>query len=109
MQSSTNHPAKSKDPYQIIRDFCRNYHYHEVQEMLWDWLVTAISRNNSIYDDGKERGSLFLLYENITLLVAAAYSVHQQPATKAATTTGATAAPNPKAPAKNKKPGTTKP
>jgi hypothetical protein len=105
MPSSTNHPVKSKDPYQIIRDFCRNYHYHEVQEMLWDWLVTAISRNNSIYDDGKERGSLFLLYENITLLVAAAYSVHQQPASAAP----AKAAPNPKAPTKNKKPGTTKP
>jgi hypothetical protein len=106
MPSSTNHPVKSKDPYQIIRDFCRNYHYHEVQEMLWDWLVTAISRNNSIYDDGKERGSLFLLYENITLLVAAAYSVHQQPAS---TVAPAKATPNPKAPAKNKKPGTTKP
>lgn len=97
MPSPPNEIEKKKDPYQAIRDFCRNYHHHEVQEMLWDWLVTALSRSNSLYDDGKERGSLFLLYENITLLIAAAYTVHHN-------SPAATAAPAPKAPTKNKKP-----
>ena len=90
--------AETKDPYQAIKNFCTSYHRHEVQHMLWDWLVTAISRTHSIYDDGKERSSLFLLYENIMSLVDAAYTVHQQPP-----------APNPTAPAKNKKPGVNKP
>lgn len=86
---------KTEDPNQVIKNFCTSYHQHEVKNMLWEWLVTAISRTHSIYDDGKERSSLFLLYENIMLLVDAAYTVHQQ-----------TPAPNPTAPAKNKKPGT---
>ena len=97
-QLKGNHPIA--DPFQAMRDFCHNYHHHEVQTMLWDWLVTALSRNNTIYDEGKERSSLFLLYENLTLLVAAAYTVHQKPAPATA--------PTKKATAKNKKSGPSK-
>lgn len=97
MPSPATEIEKRKDPYQAIREFCRSYHHHEVQEMLWDWLVTALSRSNSLYDDGKERGSLFLLYENITLLIAAAYTVHLKQPTEQNTTAQ-------KAQPKNKKP-----
>ncbi|HVK47659.1 MAG TPA: hypothetical protein VM488_07450 [Pseudobacter sp.] len=80
MQTQASTSENMKDPFRIITEFCRNYHQHEVQSMLWEWLSTAISRTHSIYDDGKERASLITLYENITLLIAAAYNVHQNAA-----------------------------
>lgn len=99
---SSQYPGKKDnktDPWKAIADFCRSYHHHEVQSMLWDWLVTAVSRNNSIYDDGKERSSLFLLYENITLLVAAAYTFHEQPGgTPPKKNSGKNAGPGPEKP-----------
>ncbi|MGN6417289.1 MAG: hypothetical protein ACTHMC_07350 [Pseudobacter sp.] len=101
MQTQPGTSENMKDPFRIIAEFCRNYHQHEVQSMLWEWLSTAISRTHSIYDDGKERASLILLYENITLLIAAAYSVHHK--TAAASTAPSTNI------TKNKKSGPPKP
>lgn len=101
MQTQASTIEEVKDPFRIITAFCRNYHQHEVQNILWEWFSTAITRTHSIYDDGKERASLINLYENITLLIAAAYSIHKQPAAAGpATNTNNT---------KNKKSGPAKP
>ncbi|WEK35956.1 MAG: hypothetical protein P0Y53_00460 [Candidatus Pseudobacter hemicellulosilyticus] len=62
----------------IIQEFCNAYHQHEAIDMLWDWLVTAMGKNNSIYDVGKERSSLILFFEKINELIQASYKIHQK-------------------------------
>lgn len=66
------------NPLLVVHDFCNGYHFHEVKQILWDWLVTAMSKNHSIYDVGKERSNLIFFYEKLSALVEAAYLIHQK-------------------------------
>jgi hypothetical protein len=72
-------------PQAVLSNFCDNYHLHEVKQILWDWLVTAMGKPHSTYDEGKERSNLLFFYENIETLVEAVYTINtQQEKTKAA-------------------------
>jgi hypothetical protein len=69
---------KKDNPLLVLQEFCDSYHLHEVRKALWDWLVTALGKNNSIYDEAKERSNLFFFYENMEELIEAVYLLHQQ-------------------------------
>jgi hypothetical protein len=69
---------KRENPAQVLHEFCDSYHLHEVRKTLWDWLVTALGKTHSIYDDAKERSNLFFFYENVEELMEAVYLLHQQ-------------------------------
>lgn len=72
--------GSSASPHLILREFCKDYHLHEVKEMLWEWLTTALSKQHTIYDTGRERSNLIFFYEKIIALVEAVYRL--QPAQK---------------------------
>lgn len=72
--------GSNASPQLILREFCKDYHLHEVKEMLWEWLTTALSKQHTIYDVGKERSNLIFFYEKISVLVEAVYQL--QPAKK---------------------------
>lgn len=65
-------------PLPVLSDFCDSYHLHEVKQILWDWLVTALGKSHSIYDEGKERSNLFFFYEKVETLMEAVYMIHEQ-------------------------------
>ncbi len=67
-----------KNPLGVMAEFCENYHLPEAQDMLWEWLVTAVSKSPSLYDHGKERSNLFFFYENIEELLEAVYVLNSQ-------------------------------
>lgn len=67
-----------KNPLGVIGEFCDNYHLPEAQDMLWEWLVTALGKSPSLYDHGKERSNLFFFYENIDGLLEAIYTLNAQ-------------------------------
>ncbi|WP_276480213.1 hypothetical protein [Paraflavitalea pollutisoli] len=67
-----------KSPLGVIGEFCDNYHLPEAQDMLWEWLVTALGKSPSQYDQGKERSNLFFFYENIDGLLEAIYILNAQ-------------------------------
>ena len=69
---------KKGNPLIVLHDFCDAYHLHEVRKTLWDWLVTALGKPHSIYDEAKERSNLFFFYENMEELIEAVYLLHQQ-------------------------------
>lgn len=70
-----------ENPLMVLYDFCDAYHLHEVRKTLWDWLVTALGKTHSLYDDAKERSNLCFFYENMEELMEAIYLLHQQQGT----------------------------
>ena len=65
-------------PLPVLADFCDSYHLHEVKQILWDWLVTALGKSHSIYDEGKERSNLFFFYEKVDAVMEAIYQLNTQ-------------------------------
>lgn len=67
-----------RNPLAVIAEFCDNYHLSEAQDILWEWLVTALGKSPSLYDTGKERSNLFFFYENIEEILQAVYALNSQ-------------------------------
>lgn len=76
-------PAAAKQPLQdsainplaVFAKFCDNYQLKEAKEILWEWLVTALGKSPSLYDQGLERSNLFFFYENVEGLLEAVYTM----------------------------------
>lgn len=71
--------TQQKDPTAVIRCFFECYHLKDLRELLWEWLLTALSSDNGTYSRGKDRSNLIFLYENIEKLAEAAYLKHEKP------------------------------
>ena len=69
---------QTDNPDLMISNFFDCYHLPELKEELWEWFSNAIARENSIYDDGLKRSNLVTLYENIELLIDAAWLIHNK-------------------------------
>jgi len=82
------------NPQAVFAKFCDNYQKKEAKEILWEWLVTALGKSPSLYDQGLERSNLFFFYENIEGLLDAVYALHTKqdktppPAAKPSTPNG---------------------
>lgn len=61
------------DPTAVIRYFFECYHLQDLRELLWDWLLTALSSDNGTYSRGRDRSNLIFLYENLEKLAEATY------------------------------------
>lgn len=75
---NTRGNQKIDNPDLMIGHFFDCYHLPELKEELWEWFSNAIARENSIYDDGLKRSNLVTLYENIELLIDAAWLIHSR-------------------------------
>ena len=74
---------QQQEPGAVLTYFFECYHLKDLRELLWDWLLTALSSDNTTYAKGRERSNLIFLYEKLESLVEAAYLMHQhQPAKK---------------------------
>lgn len=67
-----------QDPYIVLEDFFSNFHLQDMREVLWDWLVAAMSSESCQYNTGFARSNLVFVYEKIELLVEAAYGIHKR-------------------------------
>ncbi len=67
-------------PQEVLSDFCDTYRLHEANEIMWDWVATALSKSPSIYDTGRERSNLLFFYEKMKALLEAVYAIDTQQA-----------------------------
>lgn len=67
-------------PQEVLSDFCDTYRLHEANEIMWDWIATALSKSPSIYDTGRERSNLLFFYEKMKVLLEAVYTIDTQQA-----------------------------
>lgn len=57
----------------LLADFRRFFVYPEVKEELWYCVLTALSKDGSLYDDAEQRTGLLFLYEKLEGLLDAIY------------------------------------
>jgi len=89
MRTSNNRPEwenrpmrlneeETKDPYSVVEDFFSFFHLQDVREVLWDWLVAALSSESGAYNTGYARSNLFFVYEKFELLIEAVHGLHRK-------------------------------
>ena len=66
-----------QDLYGVLDDFYSCFHLQDVREVLWDWLVAALSTDCGAYNTGYSRSNLVFVYEKLELLIEAAYILHR--------------------------------
>jgi hypothetical protein len=67
-----------QDPYIVLEDFFSNFHLQDMREMLWDWLVAAMSAESSAYNTGYARSNLVFVYEKLELFVEAVQVIYKR-------------------------------
>lgn len=89
MRTANNHPYwenqplrlnedQKQDLYSVVEDFCSFFHLQDMREILWDWLVAALSCDHSNYSTGLTRSNLIFVYENLELLMEAIYEINKR-------------------------------
>lgn len=68
---------EKQDPYGVLDEFFSCFHLQDLREVLWDWLVAALSAESGAYNTGYTRSNLVFVYERLELLVEAAYTLHR--------------------------------
>lgn len=67
-----------KDLYGVLDDFFSSFHLQDVREVLWDWLVAALSSESGAYSTGYARSNLIFVYEKLELLIEASHGLHRR-------------------------------
>lgn len=88
MRTVNTHPTWENQPlrlteeekqnlYGVVEEFYRCFHLQDMREMLWDWLVAALSCEHSTYNTGHARSNLIFIYEKTELLIEATYEINR--------------------------------
>jgi hypothetical protein len=57
--AATGFPTEEmNDHYSVLEDFLSCFHLQDIQEMLWEWLVAALSSDSGAYGSGRDRSNL---------------------------------------------------
>lgn len=67
-----------QNPHIVLADFFSSFHLQDIHEMLWDWLVAALSSESGAYSSGHARSNLIYVYEKVMLLMQAANSINRR-------------------------------
>ena len=70
MENENNSPESLKS---LLTEFCRYFSYPEIKDDLWYCVMTALSKEGSLYDEASERTNLLFLYEKLEELLRAIY------------------------------------
>jgi hypothetical protein len=67
-----------RNPYIVLDDFFSCFHLQDMREMLWDWLVAAMSAESSAYITGYARSNLVFVYEKLELFIEAVQVINKR-------------------------------
>ena len=60
-------------PEAVMQAFCGAYHLHETRQRLWDLLETALTSENTPFQDAEARTNIMLFYNQLEELLEAVY------------------------------------
>lgn len=86
MRTVNRHPEWENQPlrlneeerqnlYGVLEHFFRDFDLQDIREILWDWLVAAMSTESGSYDSGYSRSNLIFVYERLESLIEAAHGI----------------------------------
>jgi hypothetical protein len=71
-------PEEMNDHYSVLEDFFSCFHLQDIREMLWEWLVAALSSDSGAYSSGYARSNLIYVYEKLLTLIEATYEIKKR-------------------------------
>ena len=79
----SNHPVRHSEeerqnPYGVLEDYYSCFHLQDLREILWDWLVAAMSTESGQYSTGYARSNLIFVYEKLEFLLEATYIINRR-------------------------------
>jgi hypothetical protein len=89
MRSLNKHPGWENMPirltdeerqnlYGVLDDFFSCFHLQDIREMMWEWLVAALSTESGAYSSGFARSNLIFVYEKLEAMIEAAHGLHRK-------------------------------
>lgn len=69
---------EGQNPHMVLADFFSCFHLQDIHEMLWDWLIAALSSESGAYSSGHARSNLIFVYEKVMLLMQAADVINRR-------------------------------
>jgi hypothetical protein len=72
-----------QNSYTVLKDFFSCFDLQDLHQVLWNWLVVAMSSESGVYSTGVARSNLFYVYEKLGLLIEAAYEIDKRSSEKA--------------------------
>jgi hypothetical protein len=89
MRTVNTHPAwvnqplrlteeEKQNPYVVVEEFYTCFHLQDMREILWDWLVAALSCEHSAYNTGYARSNLIFIYEKLESLIEASSEINKR-------------------------------
>jgi hypothetical protein len=67
-------------PVEVMEDFFDSYRLHEVRQILWDMVQTAVTTDNYLFNDFDRRDFLFLFYEKLERFLESGFLLANQDA-----------------------------
>jgi hypothetical protein len=65
------------NPDLVIEAFRNAHHLHEIRQYLWDLLETAITTENTAFQDASSRNHILFFYQELESLIEAIYMKNQ--------------------------------
>lgn len=67
-----------QNPYRVVEEFFSFFDTQDMHEILWDWLVAAMSNESGSFESGYSRSNLIFVYERLESLIEASYVIHMR-------------------------------
>jgi len=67
-----------KNPNTVIEEFYSWFQLQDMREILWQWLVAALSCEHSAYNTGYARSNLIFIYEKLESFIEATYEINRR-------------------------------
>lgn len=67
-----------QNPYLLLEDFYSCFHVVDIREIMWDWLVAALSSESGAYTTGRARSNLIFVYEKLESLIEATNEINKR-------------------------------
>jgi len=89
MRTVNKHPAwenqplrltdeERKNPYIVVEEFYTCFHLQDMREILWEWLVAALSSESINYNTAYSRSNLIFVYEKLESFMEATYVLNKR-------------------------------
>jgi hypothetical protein len=69
---------EKQHPHEVVEDFFSCFHLEDIREIMWDWLVAAMSCDSGQFSSGYDRSNLIFVYEKLELFIEAAHVINKR-------------------------------
>ena len=66
---------EKQNPYGVLKQFCHDYHLHELRSYQWDQLAVCLTTDNAHFSEPEQRADLVYRHEQMEKLFEAVFLI----------------------------------